>query len=172
MPVNVTVNPLPIVSLSNDAVTFNSIFEGQIITFTADPPGLISYTFFLDSIPAQIAASNTFPTNFIKDQQTVAVIATDINGCKNLYDDNMKIEVKPRSNAFTPNGDGINDLFLNGLEISIINRWGMVLYEGKNGWDGQNKGKNLPDGTYYYIIKLYSLSNEITQISGPVTLMR
>ena len=172
IPIYVTVNPLPILTLSNDAVTFNSIFEGQIIVFTASPEGLVNYLFFLDSIPMQTGNNNTYPTNFIKDQQTVAVIATDINGCKNLYDNSMKIEVKPRSNAFTPNGDGINELFLNGLDITIVNRWGMVLFEGKNGWNGQHNGKDLPDGTYFYIIKLHNLASEITQISGPVTLTR
>ena len=172
IPIYVTVNPLPILTLSNDAVTFNSIFEGQIIVFTASPEGLVNYLFFLDSIPIQTGNNNIYSTNFIKDQQTVAVIATDINGCKNLYDNSIRIEVKPRSNAFTPNGDGINELFLNGLDITIVNRWGMVLFEGKNGWNGQHNGKDLPDGTYFYIIKLYNLASEITQISGPVTLTR
>lgn len=62
-------------------------------------------------------------------------------------------------NIITPNNDGMNDLFqLNFpfLKAEIYNRWGQRLFEAKeNGayWDGRtNAGKQVPDGTYYYII--------------------
>lgn len=72
--------------------------------------------------------------------------------------------------AFSPNGDGINDSFvIKGLEsypnnvLRIFNRWGNVVFTMKgydNTWNGVNGGKglhigtDLPDGTYYYIIDL------------------
>lgn len=62
-------------------------------------------------------------------------------------------------NIITPNNDGMNDLFqLNFpfLKAEIYNRWGQRLFEAKeNGtyWDGRTTaGKQVPDGTYYYII--------------------
>ena len=69
-------------------------------------------------------------------------------------------------NVFTPNGDGANDYFqvkalsLRTFKGVIINRWGRVLYEWddpknpESGWDGrdQNTGREVPVGTYYYII--------------------
>lgn len=67
-------------------------------------------------------------------------------------------------NVFTPNGDGINDIFFvsaNGVtEISgtIFNRWGKKVFEWKGapstslGWDGKINGNKAEDGAYYYII--------------------
>ena len=67
-------------------------------------------------------------------------------------------------NLFTPNGDGFNDNWvianLEGFvdnEISIFNIYGQLINEYSpynNEWDGTYNGNQLPDGTYYYIIRL------------------
>jgi len=67
-------------------------------------------------------------------------------------------------NGFSPNNDGINDLFVvEGLEdtneeqISIFNRWGNLVFYVKdyqNNWDGTWNGEDLPDGTYFYVIQV------------------
>ena len=67
-------------------------------------------------------------------------------------------------NVFSPNKDGINDVWqIDNLELypshrlQIFNRYGQVLYETSSytkPWDGTYKGKDLPVGTYYYIIEL------------------
>ena len=68
-------------------------------------------------------------------------------------------------NAISPNSDGLNDTWIiPGLlqrdirEMTIINRWGIVLYNTKsyeNDWNGNNmKGKPLPEGTYYYYLNM------------------
>ncbi len=93
-------------------------------------------------------------------------------------------------NAFSPNGDGINDYFeilgieyYEGNSITIINRWGNKVYEAKNYginttpkyWDGKaNTGvrignEELPTGTYYYILEL---GNGEKSIGGSVYLDR
>jgi gliding motility-associated-like protein len=93
-------------------------------------------------------------------------------------------------NAFSPNGDGINDYFeILGIEyyeansITIINRWGNKVYEAKNYgisttpkfWDGKaNTGvrvgdDELPTGTYYYILEL---GNGEKPIGGSIYLDR
>ncbi len=67
--------------------------------------------------------------------------------------------------AFTPNGDGINDLFeIEGLNsfanrsLSVFNRWGKPIYENNNytnDWDARtSSGNELPEDTYFYILKL------------------
>ncbi|MFM7016870.1 MAG: gliding motility-associated C-terminal domain-containing protein [Bacteroidota bacterium] len=72
-------------------------------------------------------------------------------------------------NAFTPNNDGYNDYFeVKGIqdfldnEITIFNRWGVVVYHKENysnTWDGRdNSGNTLSDGTYFAVLKLNSLN--------------
>ncbi|AMR34326.1 hypothetical protein A0256_24165 [Mucilaginibacter sp. PAMC 26640] len=82
-------------------------------------------------------------------------------------------------NTFTPNGDGVNDtwnitslLAYPGCTINIFNRYGGQVYNAVNyvkGWDGTNNGKDLPAGTYYYIIDPNDGSNKL---SGWVTILR
>ena len=67
-------------------------------------------------------------------------------------------------NGISPNGDGINDSFtITGIEslpnntMTIFNRWGNQVYfthgyTNDNGWRGTWNGKNLPDGTYFYLL--------------------
>ena len=85
-------------------------------------------------------------------------------------------------NAFSPDGDGINDLFkISGqgmidFQIEIFNRWGQMVYESidlSNGWDGTFKGKNLPTGTYVYKIKTskYGVEQKLVK-NGTVALVR
>jgi gliding motility-associated-like protein len=73
--------------------------------------------------------------------------------------------------GFSPNRDGINDLFVLGntinynIKLEVYNRWGNKVYESKgfyqNNWDGSNNQNNsfvneeIVDGTYYYIIQVY-----------------
>jgi gliding motility-associated-like protein len=84
-------------------------------------------------------------------------------------------------NAFTPNGDGINDTWtIGGLDtyrnavLRIYNRWGQVVYTNSgsynNDWDGTRNGKNLPVGTYYYVITLNQDGRE--NKSGDVSIIR
>ncbi|MCF8281438.1 MAG: gliding motility-associated C-terminal domain-containing protein [Bacteroidales bacterium] len=66
--------------------------------------------------------------------------------------------------AFSPNGDGKNETFkINGLQdwpnhhLRVYSRWGTLVYEATNyvsDWEGTWKDKNLPDGTYFYILEL------------------
>ncbi|MFT3738012.1 MAG: Ig-like domain-containing protein [Breznakibacter sp.] len=74
--------------------------------------------------------------------------------------------------GFSPNGDGVNDFFVipdlskfTKVGIEIINRWGNVVYKKstyENNWDGQSNigfsiGKELPAGTYFYIITIHDI---------------
>jgi len=67
-------------------------------------------------------------------------------------------------NIFTPNGDNVNDQFiipclsdLQQAQLIVFNRWGDLVYETDsyvNQWQGTHNGQALPDGTYFYIIRL------------------
>lgn len=88
-------------------------------------------------------------------------------------------------NAITPNGDGMNDRFVFTLldlrpdefpdnEMLIFNRWGDIIFQAKpynNDWEGTGtNGTPVPEGTYYYILRLNVGEGDI--IRGDVTVIR
>ncbi len=83
-------------------------------------------------------------------------------------------------NAFTPNGDGNNDVFYiqaqGGVKVElfqVFNRWGEKVHEGSYPWDGTYKGKSAPQGVYVYIFKLGLFGEELVMFrKGSVTLIR
>jgi gliding motility-associated-like protein len=83
--------------------------------------------------------------------------------------------------AFSPNGDGINDkfgmkgLFVDTFRMVIMNRWGNVVYEStdpKAGWDGTFDGSPSPEDTYVYRIEIIDSLGERFTKRGTVLLLR
>ncbi|MGN6568607.1 MAG: gliding motility-associated C-terminal domain-containing protein, partial [Flavipsychrobacter sp.] len=85
-------------------------------------------------------------------------------------------------NAFTPNGDGKNDVFRpvsNGRQqikdFRVVNRWGQTIFESVNqyaGWDGKLGGVPQDMGTYYYYIKYICANGKTYQQKGEILLVR
>lgn len=115
---------------------------------------------------------------------TYALRVTTTQGC--VANDDMTLTVIPYCikpmNAFTPNGDGINDRWLitNGnclanAQVQVFNRYGAKVFEDKNyrnTWDGTYNGNPLPDGTYYYVITFRLINNKVENRTGNVTILR
>ncbi|HIA35683.1 MAG TPA: gliding motility-associated C-terminal domain-containing protein [Flavobacteriales bacterium] len=91
----------------------------------------------------------------------------------------FEIPIRQIPNVITPNGDDINDFFFvnerllyEQVHLIVYNRWGMKVFEDlkyNNKWDGDNfVAKPLPDGTYYYVLKLTEGENK----AGFVTIIR
>lgn len=105
-------------------------------------------------------------------------------GCTNT--DDVKVTVIPYClkplNAFSPNGDGINDKWFvtngnctNNIKVLVFNRYGSKVYESndyKNTWDGTYKGDPLPDATYYYQINFTLIDGSVRTLKGDVTILR
>jgi large repetitive protein len=83
-------------------------------------------------------------------------------------------------NAFSPNGDLINDEWTIGnidlypeAEIKIYNNWGVLLWQSARGyprkWDGTSNGKNLPVDSYFFVIDLH---NGTKPLGGSVTIIK
>ena len=115
---------------------------------------------------------------------TYTLRITTTGGCTNSDDVLVTVIpycVKPL-NAFTPNGDGINDKWLvtNGnctknIRVIVFNRYGNKVYESedyKNDWNGTYKGKPLPDATYYFTIRFILINNDEVNLNGDVTILR
>lgn len=94
--------------------------------------------------------------------------AQSANGCEKILAVNVTINPPPPNiisgpTVFTPNNDGINDLFnitIDGFvdfgTLKIFNRSGQFLFQTKNqnnGWDGNFNGRPLPTGTYYWLFE-------------------
>jgi gliding motility-associated-like protein len=92
----------------------------------------------------------------------------------NCIDSSSKfIEVVPFiPNVFTPDGDGINDVFMSGFELEIVDRNGLQVFKGNNGWDGRHKGEYVDPDTYFFIIVYITGEHNIHTRKGYVTLVR
>lgn len=86
-------------------------------------------------------------------------------------------------NIFTPNGDGMNDLFspvytvgIEEMRTQIYDRWGKLVFETNNhkiDWNGESaNGNTIPDGVYYWVIDIVGIDSEKYEQKGTVTLIR
>lgn len=122
----------------------------------------------------------------------LTLVATSPAGCEAR--DSMRVVTTPvRSvffpNAFTPNGDGLNDVFfvkgdypaaLEVTRLQIFDRWGKLVFFGENlplnnpdgGWDGRAGGRATPEGVYAYSVEVLFLDGFIFRRAGTVTLYR
>lgn len=115
------------------------------------------------------------------------VVVEDYRGCKG--DDGSKVARLCNfdfhiPNAFTPNGDGLNDVFkatsldIYKLNFEIYNSWGERVFmtnSSQQGWDGTYKGKHCPEGVYLYKISFNGFSNKLLRtynFKGNVSLLR
>jgi gliding motility-associated-like protein len=123
-----------------------------------------TYAYYTDTVSNKPVANPAA----IEFSGTYYVLITDITGCQKWYPINVTITPPdPFSltapNAFTPNGDGVNDLFqfnikgyLEFSNVKIFNRNGQQVYmlrSLQDTWDGTYNGKQLPAGAYYWVFE-------------------
>ncbi len=129
-------------------------------------------------------SDQTAPTEYITGlrEGKYSFTIIDANGCKQsmqeitLKDEDVECIIIP--NAFTPNGDGINDTWIiENIElyplslIQVFNRWGQIVFEGKGGgtpWNGIWNNNPVPTGSYVYTIDLFNG----TKYCGIVTVIK
>lgn len=124
----------------------DSLLEGRIFTEQHLPPYVYEHP---GSYNVKLVVVNTRGENHCSDTFFIP---------KYIVVDTSLVDVP---NVFTPNGDGVNDIFraktqsLEYFHGVILNRWGRKVYEWddpQEGWNGKIHGKYASPGTYYYII--------------------
>ena len=114
----------------------------------------------------------------------VILKVTNDKGCVNEME--KTVYISPRymlhiPTAFTPDGDGINDVFLvrgNGVReyrINIYNQWGENVFSSSDiqeHWDGTNNGVKLQPGLYVYRIYFKDENNEVTETTGSIFIVK
>lgn len=158
----------------------------QMVNMTDN--GLSYYWTFGDGTTSTLESpGHTYPADS-SGAYLVTLIATAPEGCKDTISRYVTIQdqlIFYVPNAFTPDGDEFNQLFVPvfnvgfdpyAFNMTIYNRFGEILFESKNaseGWDGSYHDKVVPDGVYTWTIK-YKLQADDShhEVNGHVTIIR
>lgn len=175
--VEVKVNPLPHVYAGRD--TTINIDETITLTGTGDVEvGFLSPT----STPLICNFCNAITVN---PQETTCYVLKGENGYGCVDYDTVCVYVTKDfnvyiPNAFTPNEDGYNDVFIpvgygiNEIRLTVFDRWGVQIFtsnETSIGWDGSNKGKQCEQGIYVYKAEVKTMAGHTVQYVGHVALL-
>lgn len=179
---DITVNAPSIANFSSEAMDGSTISPSY--KFYSESQNAATYNWeFGDGAVSSIAdPQHTYAD---KGEYFVTLYTSSDKGCMDTM--TKKIEIKPVftfyiPNAFTPNGDHINDYFtakgdeITGFEMMIFDRWGEMIYETKDintGWDGRaNNGSNVAEtGVYVYRIIVRDFDDHSHKFTGHVTLL-
>ncbi|HXS35673.1 MAG TPA: PKD domain-containing protein [Flavipsychrobacter sp.] len=162
--------------------------NGQIISCTNKTvqlfaTGAINYSWQ----PAKYCDDSASSQPIVSPQNTTTFYVTGIgaNGCSSKGSIIVDADKQPNvfmPSAFTPNGDGKNDLVYPIIacdfvfeSFHIYNRWGQEIFTTKTymqGWDGRFKGVPCEIGSYYYFVKGHSQEGEELLIKGDIALIR
>jgi gliding motility-associated-like protein len=161
--------------------------DADFSTGTAEPIPGSPVAFFDESVDA--TAWSRACTTALQDPEHAFQIAGAYTVCLTAISDDGCSDVACRAidiaqqvflpNAFTPNGDGVNDHFapisqftLNAYRFQIFNRWGELIFDATapgTGWDGTWKGVDQEGGVYIYVLRAAEIEGVAT---GTVTLVR
>jgi gliding motility-associated-like protein len=164
---------------AGDTVTFRSTSSADIVSWRWVPSTGLD------------CASCPAPLLHAQQTQLYRVLVRNEAGCSAFDDLTVTVTCGGGNvflpNTFSPNGDGMNDVFYpRGTGITAIkslrvyNRWGQMVYERLNvkannpleGWDGTIKGVKAPSDVYVYTCEVICINNEVVPIKGDITLIQ
>ncbi len=111
--------------------------------------------------------------------------AADASGACSFFSDTYTVSIGESRlrcpNAFSPGAsEGVNDVWcvsyrsLTEFDCTIFNRWGVKIYhfdDPAGGWDGRYRGKLVPPGVYYYVIKARGADGVNYNLSGDINII-
>lgn len=173
----ITIGELPYPNAGlDDTVTYLEYYN-----LNGDGNGSFSWS------PAALVSDPFSATPQIRPDQTYDYIltVTSADGCSasdtvTIFVEDITIVDVP--NAFSPNGDGINDQFFvfthtvaDFYEFSIYNRWGEQLFTTTDptfGWNGEWDGEQQDIGAYVYVVRAKDITGELINLQGSFMLLR
>jgi gliding motility-associated-like protein len=175
--VTIFMNPKLAVFAGNDtnAIIYrpHQLMASGGVNYVWSPTGPLNNPFI--SNPLAVLSNDTYFT----------VQVTDAIGCTASDDVFIKVYEGPTyylPTAFTPNGDGLNDIFFPtpvGMKSTdyfrVFDRYGKTMYETRQwmqGWDGTLKGKPATAGAYVWAIKGIDKNGAVVEMKGTVVLIR
>jgi gliding motility-associated-like protein len=181
-PVFIRVGEVPDVVAGDD----QTIFKGQEATLSATANEIVTYNWYPDY---RLSCTDCrFPKATPEKDTTYYVQVVNEWGCTDT--DSVRLRVIEACtgdnvyvpNTFTPNNDGLNDIFyVRGTELSnirifrIYNRWGELIFETPDiskGWDGTHNGRPVNSGVYVYYLEALCLNGQSILVKGNVTVLR
>ena len=160
----------------SDPVTLTNVSTGDIVSFEWD---------FGDGSPP---ISNVETLTHVYDvigSYNISLTMEDLYGCIETYSETINVTqgyeiILP--NAFTPNGDGINETIrpvyncMTEVKLSIYDTWGSLIYaetgEDIYGWDGTIDGNPAENGNYIMVVRAEAFNGAIVELNGPITLIK
>jgi gliding motility-associated-like protein len=139
---------------------------------------------FMDTTFMRDDVDEILKTYVLPDRYTITLVASNEFGCIDSTQQTLLVKVPENlytPNAFTPNGDGINDYFSVGFrnlvefKVLIVNRWGEIIYTSPDPsfkWDGTFKGELVQSDVYVYMIEARGYHGKRFSVSGNVTVLR
>jgi len=170
-----------VILVNPDSIVLSGVISNETKTDLSD--GSISITLVGGTTPFTYNWSNATNEQDLYNipSGTYTINILDYNNCSSsatfaLMTDIVTVEPV---DAFTPNGDGVNETWVIGnieefpdCTVKIFNQWGNLVFESTGytePWDGKNSDKNAASAVYYYII---DLKNDQDPKTGSITLLR
>lgn len=176
--ITVQVNPVPVITITppnptiaaGASVQLNASITGAYSSILWTPGTGLNNTGILNPV-ASPPTTTTYKLSVVSANQCNAEASLTVKVTRDIY----------IPNSFTPNSDGLNDLFrippgtsFTLQQFHVYNTYGNLVFSTSDigrGWDGSFKGSFCPNGTYTYIIKGYDAKGEIL-LKGTVLLIR
>jgi gliding motility-associated-like protein len=185
----VEVYPQPVADFNHSPIKpIVNVDQEVIFTDASWGTPIVSWNWYFMNT-AQYTSTQQNPTFSYTEPGTyvVALVVKSDHGCTDtilrpiVVGEDFGIYVP---NAFTPNGDGLNDFFhpkgfgIVQYELNIFDRWGEKVFSTKEfaeGWDGKYQGRGgdvVEEGTYTWMINCTSVFGKAHELKGHVTLIR
>jgi gliding motility-associated-like protein len=177
----VTVLPGPHADFNINPNPVEALETAYFTDLSTGPTSLTNWNwYFGDSTSTNIQSpqhSYNNQGNFI-----VTLAVKDINGCIDTVRKEITVVLLPDvPSAFSPNGDGQNDLFLvrggpfKSINVRVYNNWGQLIFETNDqleGWNGTYNGTEQPISVFVWVVEVEMFTGKKIKKTGDVTLLR